>query len=191
MSDRKDFSILFVLSALLLFLELALIRWTVANVLYLGYFSNFVLLGSFLGIGLGCLRPDGSRDLFRFFPMFLLAFVVFVFAFHVDLRIETHDVVYFKSNTRSIALPPWVRVPVVFGFVTAIFVTLGQRLGWLFRRLAPLPAIGSMVGGTLEYASLLTGYRKLGLIVALLYLLAATAASRPARARARAAVLVT
>ena len=39
----------------MLFLELALIRWLGANVVHLSYFSNFVLLGSFLGIGLGFL----------------------------------------------------------------------------------------------------------------------------------------
>ena len=40
-------------SGLMLFIELALIRWLSANVVHLGYFSNFVLLGSFLGVGLG------------------------------------------------------------------------------------------------------------------------------------------
>ena len=40
-------------SSLMLFLELALIRWLGANVVHLCYFSNFVLLGSFLGIGAG------------------------------------------------------------------------------------------------------------------------------------------
>ena len=40
-------------SFLMLFVELALIRWTGSNIVYLSYFSNFVLLGSFLGIGLG------------------------------------------------------------------------------------------------------------------------------------------
>ena len=39
----------------MLFLELALIRWLGANVVHLSYFSNFVLLGSFLGIGAGFL----------------------------------------------------------------------------------------------------------------------------------------
>jgi len=48
---------LFLLSFLLLFVELVLIRWTAAYVLYLSYFTNFVLLGSFLGIVLGFLRP--------------------------------------------------------------------------------------------------------------------------------------
>ena len=33
-------------SSLMLFLELALIRWLGANVIHLSYFSNFVLLGS-------------------------------------------------------------------------------------------------------------------------------------------------
>ena len=43
-------------STTMLFLELGLIRWAGANVLHLSYFSNFVLLGSFLGVGLGLLR---------------------------------------------------------------------------------------------------------------------------------------
>ena len=39
---------LVLLSGLMLFVELALIRWTGSNVVFLSYFSNFVLLGSFL-----------------------------------------------------------------------------------------------------------------------------------------------
>src|SRR5688500_5192620 len=50
------------LSFLMLFVELALIRWSGSNVLHLSYFSNFVLLGSFLGIGIGFLRGDQRRD---------------------------------------------------------------------------------------------------------------------------------
>jgi hypothetical protein len=46
---------------LLLFVELALIRWLGANIVYLAYFSNFVLIGSFLGIGLGFLWPAAPR----------------------------------------------------------------------------------------------------------------------------------
>ena len=42
-------------SSLMLFLELALIRWLGANIVHLSYFTNFVLLGSFLGIGVGFL----------------------------------------------------------------------------------------------------------------------------------------
>ena len=58
MNDRLR---LVLLSFLMLFVELALIRWAGSNVVYLSYFSNFVLLGSFLGIGLGFLRASRTR----------------------------------------------------------------------------------------------------------------------------------
>ena len=53
------------LSALMLFLELALIRWTGEKVLYLSFFANVVLLESFLGIGLGFLAARYEREWFR------------------------------------------------------------------------------------------------------------------------------
>jgi hypothetical protein len=46
---------LLTISFLILFLELACIRWLSAYILYLGYFTNFVLLGALLGIGAGTL----------------------------------------------------------------------------------------------------------------------------------------
>ncbi len=46
-------------SFLMLFVELALIRWTAANDLYLAHLTNFVLLASFLGIGIGFLLRRG------------------------------------------------------------------------------------------------------------------------------------
>jgi len=67
---------LFALSFLMLFVELALIRWTGANVVYLSYFSNFVLLGSFLGIGLGFLRARSRVNLFPWAPLALVLLVI-------------------------------------------------------------------------------------------------------------------
>ena len=69
---------LILLSFLMLFVELALIRWTGSNVVYLSYFSNFVLLGSFLGIGLGFLRAERRPTSSRFAPVALGALVAFV-----------------------------------------------------------------------------------------------------------------
>ena len=46
---------IFLASFLVLFLEVVLIRWMPAYVRLLAYFSNFILLASFLGIGIGCL----------------------------------------------------------------------------------------------------------------------------------------
>ena len=65
---RNDRSSCLLASFLMLFVELVLIRWAGAYVVYLSYFSNFVLLGSFLGIGLGFLRRAQGPDLFRWAP---------------------------------------------------------------------------------------------------------------------------
>ncbi len=54
---------LLVASALMLFVQLALIRWSGANLIHLSYFSNLILLASFLGIGLGFLRSRRDRDM--------------------------------------------------------------------------------------------------------------------------------
>ena len=51
----------FLASFLVLFLEVALIRWMPAYIRLLAYFSNFILLASFLGIGVGCLLAARSR----------------------------------------------------------------------------------------------------------------------------------
>jgi len=45
-------------SGLVLFLELVLIRELGAKVVHLSDFSNFVVLGSFLGVGLGFLASS-------------------------------------------------------------------------------------------------------------------------------------
>jgi positive regulator of sigma E activity len=48
-------------SFLMLFVELVAIRWSGAWVVHLSYFANFVLLGSFLGIGIGFLGARRGR----------------------------------------------------------------------------------------------------------------------------------
>ena len=77
---------LILLSFLMLFVELALIRWTGSNVVYLSYFTNFVLLGSFLGIGVGFLRANARVNLFPYAPVALAFFVGFVLLFPVRDR---------------------------------------------------------------------------------------------------------
>ncbi|HEX3253937.1 MAG TPA: hypothetical protein VHS05_31170, partial [Pyrinomonadaceae bacterium] len=53
---------LFLISFLILFLELAAIRWFPAHVLYLTFFTNMVLLATFLGMSVGCLAAGQRRD---------------------------------------------------------------------------------------------------------------------------------
>lgn len=73
------------LSMLMLFVELALIRWTAANNVHLANITNFVLLASFLGIGAGFLLAAWSRNLFRLAPLSLAVLVAFVLIFPVKL----------------------------------------------------------------------------------------------------------
>jgi hypothetical protein len=49
-------------SFLMLFVELALIRWVGANNVFVNNATNFVLLASFLGIGIGFLNARSERD---------------------------------------------------------------------------------------------------------------------------------
>src|SRR3954452_4482329 len=70
-------------SALMLFVELALIRWTSSNNLYLVHLTNFVLLASFLGIGVSFLRARAGRDLLPLAPILLATLVGFVLTFPV------------------------------------------------------------------------------------------------------------
>src|SRR5881409_3258173 len=65
---------LFLTSGTILFVELLLIRWIPANVKYIAYFSNFILMASFLGIGLGIvLGRRGVQLPASPFPILLLA----------------------------------------------------------------------------------------------------------------------
>src|SRR5713101_2771334 len=61
----------FLVSFAMLFFELLCIRWVTSYVRYLSYFTNFLLLASFLGIGLGMLSARRERFWFPPFPVLL------------------------------------------------------------------------------------------------------------------------
>lgn len=68
MRDRLD---LFIVSVLVLFLELACIRWFPAHVLFLTFFTNTVLLACFLGMSVGCLAAQRKRNYLVWTPVLL------------------------------------------------------------------------------------------------------------------------
>jgi len=65
MTPRLD---LFIASALVLYLELACIRWFPAHVVFLTFFTNTVLLASFLGMSVGCLAASRKLNLIEWSP---------------------------------------------------------------------------------------------------------------------------
>jgi hypothetical protein len=62
---------LFLISVIILFLELAGIRWFPAHVLYLTFFTNVVLLACFLGMSVGCLAANHRRNYLTWTPLLL------------------------------------------------------------------------------------------------------------------------
>jgi SAM-dependent methyltransferase len=142
-------------SAALLFVELWLIRWTGSYVVYLAYFTNFLLLASFLGIGIGFLRASRPRDLSRWAPLALAVYVGLVLLFPVEVHREGHGLVY----SGNLGVPPqWVILPLLFAGATVVMALMGESVARAFGRFQPLQAYlldltGSLVG-VLLYAGL-------------------------------------
>ena len=143
-------------SFLMLFVELALIRWTAANNLFLTHLTNFVLLASFLGIGLGFLRARAERDLFPLAPVGLAVLVGFVLAFPVQ-TVDGPQGWALGGALGMPALPRWLSLSVVFLLTVAVLAGLGQEVGRMFGRFAPLEAYRLDVLGSLSGIVLFAG----------------------------------
>jgi hypothetical protein len=144
-------------SFLMLFVELFLIRWTAANNVYLAYVTNFVLLGSFLGIGVGFLLARSSVELFRFVPVTLTALVGFVLLFPVALT-SLHGPHPLTGGFGLPPLPQWVSLPVIFVLTVAAMAGIGQGVGRIFVSFQALEAyrldiLGS-IGGIVVFSAL-------------------------------------
>src|SRR3984957_17245954 len=135
-------------SFLMLFVELALIRWTAANNVYVTNATNFVLLASFLGIGLGFLNAKSNRDFVRWAPLAMVLLVAFVLAFPVILATLAGPHPY-QGLSGPQALPPPVSLAVIFVLSTAVMAGFGQAVARLFVTFEPLKAYRLDVFGSI------------------------------------------
>ncbi len=144
---------LFLTSFLALYVELLAIRWMPAHVRFLSYFTNFILLASFLGLGVGILSarrrlPLGPRS----FAWLLLAMAVLVAVTKLELHIGSVGVLYYGAGEGSGAAPPEnaLVLPAAFLLVSLLFVSLGRPLGILLSQVTPpLHAYGFDIAGSL------------------------------------------
>jgi hypothetical protein len=157
---------LFAVSAVFLFLELAFIRWFPAHVLFLTFFTNTVLLASFLGLSLGCLAARHQRTYLALTPLLLVASLAAGIGME-SIRLALQDIidvggnkaapqmVYFGTEARvgdvaAFVIPIELVVGIFFALIAATMVGLGQFLG---RRIAEIPnaveAYMINVGGSL------------------------------------------
>jgi spermidine synthase len=142
---------IFCASFLVLFLEIALIRWLPANIRLLSFFSNFILLASFLGIGLGCLLAQSRTRLFGWFPYVLLGIVAGALYFRIEVNVVASGAIYFTSGTNEdvLQIESVLLLPAIFLVVVGVFTALAQRMGREMTTLPSLPAYSWNVAGSL------------------------------------------
>jgi hypothetical protein len=148
-ASRRDRWNLFLCSSTILFVALVCIRWIPAYIRYLGYVTTFVLLSSFLGIGLGILQARRRLDLQTFFPLVLAVLVWIVSTFKLQLTITSRQEVFFQDLAVKVhGTESFFLLPLVFGVVTLLFTLLGQNLGRLLAAVrTPLVAYTIDVAG--------------------------------------------
>jgi SAM-dependent methyltransferase len=142
---------IFLSSFLVLFLEIGLIRWMPAYIRLLSFFSNFILLASFLGIGAGCLLAGSRRRLFYLFPVLQLLVIAAVFGGKLEIAVPSSTSIYFSSGTAEQVrlVESTLLLPVLFLTVAALFAALAQRMAREMSAIAPLRAYTLNLAGSL------------------------------------------
>ena len=159
---------LFLLSFLILFLELACIRWLGSVVIFLTYFTNIVLMACFLGVSVGCLAsPRRFSWINTFIPLAILIAASASGSWWIYDRFgqimvdvgsqQSPQLIYFGTEVRLRDTSKWV-IPIevlagyFFALVALLFVGLGQEMGRRFavieNRMAAYSAdiLGSLAG---------------------------------------------
>lgn len=143
---------LFLTSFLGLYAELLCIRWMPAHVRFLSYFTNFILLASFLGLGVGILSVKRKLILGpRTFPLLMLFAAILIAATRFELKIGSAGVLYYGAGESGSAPPENALVlPAAFLLVSLLFVCIGRPLGILLGQVTPpLRAYGLDIAGSL------------------------------------------
>jgi hypothetical protein len=141
---------LFVTSATLLFVELLLIRWVPANVVYVGYFSNFLLMASFLGIGAGILFGREARriPITPFAPL-LFAVVLLITRAQINVQLGSPDEIFFGPQNSHSADANYLLLPFIVVLVTVVMAGLAVPLGGLLTAMPPLRAYAIDIAGSM------------------------------------------
>src|SRR5579885_1477643 len=144
-SPRRTTWELFLISFLILFLELACIRWFPAHVLFLTFFTNTVLLACFLGMSVGCLAAARPRNYLKATPALLglaivAAYGVDYFTVHagtagIDVGHQSSpQMVFFGTEGHNTDVARFVIPAEAFGGFFFLLIALamigpGQQLG--------------------------------------------------------------
>lgn len=168
-SDRRSpaYFRLFLISFILLFAELACIRWFGSTVILLTYFTNIVLMACVLGMSVGCLAASRGRDWINaVLPLGLVAVGLACWTLQAyqrgEMSIQAGDQrapqeIFFGAEsipqaTLGRTYPIEVVAGLFYGLIALMFVGLGQVMGRTFNAIPNRVAAyttnvaGSLVG---------------------------------------------
>lgn len=158
---------IFLISFLVLFFELVVIRWLSSEVQVFAWLKNLPLMAAFLGLGLGTLQPAPTRQISqRFLWLFAVLALLLVASGPLQLdRISFPDPSITTWHAPDPTASAWYEplgpvattgaflavVSVVSALVAALFTLLGRTLGACMNSTQPLRAysvniFGSLVG---------------------------------------------
>jgi spermidine synthase len=165
---RRPYVELFLISFLILFLELATIRFFAATVVFLTFFTNIVLLACFLGMSVGLLTSGRPQNHVRMvLPLLLISLATAIlthlaywqWAARVSVAVgqASQQMIYFGTENRPAdptrwVIPIWLIAGAFFALIAATFVGLGQVMGRAFEAIEnrvaaySVDVLGSLTG---------------------------------------------
>ncbi|CAN5583205.1 hypothetical protein BH10PLA1_BH10PLA1_01740 [soil metagenome] len=166
---RKPYARLFLLSFFLLFFELSCIRWFGSTVVFLTFFTNIVLIATFLGMSVGLMTASRKVNFIQWtLPLAALACalsstLLYLYNHYPQLVIAVGNqkspaAIYFGTEYKDADLGKTVVVPIAaiaglfFTLISLTFVGLGQEMGRAFDALPnrivayTVDILGSLMG---------------------------------------------
>jgi spermidine synthase len=147
-ASRRSYVDLFLISFLVLFFELACIRWFGSMVIFLTFFTNIVLIACFLGMSVGCLASSRRSDFIKaVIPLALVTATLAcgsLWAYDSFGRVvvdvggqDSPHEVFFGTEYRpkdpgQFIIPIELVAGIFFALVSLMFFGLGQVLGRAF-----------------------------------------------------------
>ncbi len=141
-------------TGLILFFELAWIRYTSAYVRVFGFYQNFVLIATFLGMGVGLLSTRRAATLkWLALPgtLLLLGAVDLFTRVRIAVPESSSEFIWgiFGNVGPAHSVPLLVVVATLFTLTALFFVPLGALAGEQFRALPPLRAYAADIAGSI------------------------------------------
>lgn len=145
-----------------LYWELILIRWFGSCVRIVAYYSNFVLIAAFFGLGAGALLARRSFRLYNFIiPTIALSLILgAILGGFMHMNPESQNefiwigaplgLTNFQEQQGWLSL--WLILPFIYLSITTVFVIFGQWIGLLFKEITPplkaysIEILGSLMG---------------------------------------------